>query len=106
MVDRDGSVNYSRIISLSLSSSHNVRIYPTVVENNSLFVESTQSISGARLELFSMNGSRISEKDWTVLDGRQQVSVNAGHGNLPAGAYIARLSDGHSILAKQIILVK
>jgi hypothetical protein len=106
MVDRDGSVNYSKIISLSLSSDQKIRIYPTVVENNSLFVESTQPVASARLELYSMNGSRVSEKDWTVLDGRQQVSINAGYGNLPAGAYIARLSDGHSILAKQIILVK
>ena len=106
MVDKDGSINYSRIISLSLSSDQKIRIYPTVVENNILFVESAQSVSSARLELFSMNGSKVSEKDWAVLDGRQQVSINAGSGSLPAGAYIARLSDSHSILAKQIILVK
>ncbi len=105
MVDRDGSVNYSKILTLSLQSNQNIRIYPTVIENNCLFVESAQSISGAKLELFNMNGSKVNEKDWNVLDGRQQVSVTS-QGNLPAGAYIARLSDGRTILAKQIIIIK
>lgn len=106
MVDKDGAINYSRIISLSLHNTQSIRIYPTVVENNSLFVESFQSVANARLELFNMSGSKINEKDWAVLDGRQQVSVSGHGGSLPAGAYIARLSDGRSILAKQVIIIK
>jgi hypothetical protein len=109
MVDQDGATSYSTVISLSSqnAAAQNIRIYPTMIENNSLYVESAQSVSNVRLELFNMNGSKVSEKDWAVLDGRQQVSVNTGHaGSLPAGAYIARLSDGRSILAKQIVIVK
>lgn len=109
MVDKDGAASYSTVISLSShnTAAQSIRIYPTVIENNSLYVEAPQSVSNVRLELFDMSGSKVNQKDWAVLDGRQQVSLNTGHaGNLPAGAYIARLSDSHSILAKQIVIIK
>ena len=107
MVDLDGATTYSNIISISLHNAQHIRIYPTVVENGTLTVESARSISGAKLELFDMTGSRITEKSWAVLDGRQQLSI-AGNKSapLPAGAYIARLSDGHTVLAKQIIMIR
>jgi len=53
------------------------------------------------------NGTRITEKIWSVLNGRQQLSITANRSAaLPPGAYIARLTDDHSILAKQIIMIK
>ncbi|HEY4064037.1 MAG TPA: T9SS type A sorting domain-containing protein [Puia sp.] len=106
MIDRDGTFTYSNIVSIGFQSSQDIRIYPTRVEDGSLFVESALSIHQARLEIFDMNGRRIQAKDWTVLDGRQSVSINGNKGSLPAGAYIARLSNSNSILAKQIIIVK
>ncbi|HTI10038.1 MAG TPA: T9SS type A sorting domain-containing protein [Puia sp.] len=108
MTDRDGTTNYSTIISVALhSANQSIRIYPTVIESNSLYVEASQSLKNVRLELFDMSGNKINEKDWSVLDGRQQVSVNAGHaGSLPSGAYIARLSDNRQVMAKQIIIIK
>jgi hypothetical protein len=104
MVDVDNKASYSSVLALPLRSQKPVRIYPTVVENGNLFVESASTISQAKLELFDMNGRKLQEKDWSSLQGRQQVSVNGG--TLPAGAYIARLSDSQSTLVKQIILVK
>jgi len=104
MVDIDGRVDYSKIISLSLHNPSSCRIFPTVVDND-LFVETNQSISGVRFELYDMGGNRLRSKDWQVLDGRQQVSVRSS-GHLPAGAYIARLTDGRTVLAKQVIIVR
>ena len=104
MVDRDGSASYSNIMSLILHQEKSIRIYPTMVENGTLYVESTQSLAGVKLELFNMSGCRISEQDWASLSGRQQATLHSG--SLPAGAYIARLSDSHSVLAKQIIIIK
>jgi hypothetical protein len=104
MVDRDGKANYSNIISISLQEAQSIRIYPTQVENGNFFVETSASIQQARLELFDMGGRRLQEKLWSVLEGRQQVAVN-NNGSLPAGAYIVRLSDNRSTLAKQIIVI-
>ncbi|HTI92936.1 MAG TPA: T9SS type A sorting domain-containing protein [Puia sp.] len=105
MVDKDGTVNYSNIISIVRQGARTARIYPTIVENNSLFVETPAFIPRARLEIFDMNGRKLQEKDWSMLEGRTQVTIGNG-GTLPAGAYLARLSDGQSTIAKQIILVK
>jgi hypothetical protein len=106
MVDLDGTITYSNILSVDFHTAQNARIYPTVVEDGNLFVETSSSIPQARLEIFDMNGRRIREKDWSVLNGRQQVSVNANNGSLPAGAYLTRLSGNGSVLVKQLILVK
>ncbi len=105
MVDKDGSTNYSNIISIVRQTAKTARIYPTIVENNNLFVETPTVIRQARLELFDMSGRKLQEKDWSALEGRTQVTIGNGS-TLPAGAYLARLSDGQSTLAKQIILVK
>jgi hypothetical protein len=107
MVDIDGSVNYSNIISLSGNTTQNISIFPTMIENGSVYINAPQSVSRAKMELFDMNGRMINQKDWAVLEGRQQVPLtNNGHSTLPAGCYIVRLSDSQSVLAKQIIVVR
>ena len=107
MADLDGTINYSTILTLSLQSTKSARIYPTVVEDGNLFVESSSSsVRQARLEIFDMNGRRVRVNDWSVLNGRQQVSVNGNNGKLPAGAYIARLADNSTVLVRQLILIK
>jgi hypothetical protein len=107
MVDLDGYTSYSNVITLTLKQSPGVKIFPTVVQDGNIFVESGQSLSQAKLELFDMSGRRLSEKDFSVLSGRQQVSLSAnGRAGITAGMYIVRLSDSHSVLAKQIVLVR
>jgi len=106
MVDVDGKTNYSNVVSLISHTTKTVRLYPTIVENNSIFVESPTTIRQARLEIFDMNGRKLQEKSWSVLEGRQPVTVSSNGGTLPAGAYLARLSNSQTTLAKQIILVK
>jgi hypothetical protein len=106
MVDLDGKRSYSAIASLPMQESVAIHIYPTVVENGQLFVQSPTAISQARLELFDMNGQRLQVNDWSSLEGRQTVSITGNRGRLTAGAYIVRLSDSQSVLAKQIIIVK
>ena len=88
-----------------LFRSKTIRIYPTVVENGTLFVAASTAIEQAKLELFDMNGQRLQENDWSSLQGVQQVSVG-GNGRLPAGAYIVRLSNGQTTLSKQMIIIK
>jgi hypothetical protein len=108
LVDIDGNNSYSTVVSLPMKAAATtaVRIYPTVVESGQLFVESPTAISQAQLEIFNMNGQRLQVNDWSVLEGRQQVAINGNNGRLPAGAYIARLTNGQSLLAKQIIIIK
>jgi len=105
LVDRDGTTRYSTIQSLSLQQAQSVRIYPTQVDAGSFFVETTSAVSEARLEIFDMSGRRLQENAWSLLNGRQSVTLGKS-ASLPAGAYIARLSDGRNVLAKQILIIK
>jgi len=105
MVDQDGKTNYSNIQAISLREAQSLRIYPTQVEGGNFFVETSKPIPQAKLELFDMNGRRLQENDWAVLEGRTPVTVNHA-GSLPAGAYIVRLSDSRTTLAKQIVVIK
>src|ERR1700744_3472064 len=106
MVDVDGKTSYSTIVSLPMQESVAIRIYPTMVDNGQLFVQSPTAISQAHLELFDMKGQRLQVNDWSSLEGRQQVSITGNQGRLTPGAYIVRLSDAQTVLAKQIIIVK
>jgi hypothetical protein len=105
LVDRDGSASYSGIVNLPMQTSGAIRIYPTVVENGQLTVETPSEVNQAKLELFDMTGRKLMVQNWSQLQGRQQVSI-AANSRLAAGAYIVRLSDAQSVLAKQIIIVK
>ena len=105
LVDRDGSASYSGIVNLPMQTSGAIRIYPTMVENGQLTDETPSEINQAKLELFDMTGRKLMVQNWSQLQGRQQVSI-AANSRLAAGAYIVRLSDSQSILAKQIIIVK
>jgi hypothetical protein len=105
MVDHDGQTSYSNIMSISLQAAQSIRIYPTLVENGSLFVETSNPVNQALFELFDMNGHRLQVTNWSSLQGKQSVNVGS-NGQLPAGAYIVRLSNAKTTLAKQIIVIK
>jgi hypothetical protein len=105
MVDRDGTASYSNVVTLPMHESTAIRIYPTMVENGQVTIETPASINQARLEVYDMNGRRLLAQNWASLQGRQQVSLT-GNGHLPPGAYIVRLTNEQTVLAKQIIIVK
>jgi hypothetical protein len=106
MVDHDGVASYSTVVEVPMQeSTGSIRIYPTMVDNGQITVDAPASINQARLELYDMNGRRLLSQDWPALQGRQQVSLS-GNGHLASGAYIVRLTDNQTILAKQIIIIK
>ena len=105
MVDHDGQTSYSNIMSISLQAAQSIRIYPTMVENGSLYVETSNPVNQVLFELFDMNGHRLQVTNWSSLEGKQTVNVGS-NGQLPAGAYIVRLSNAQTTLAKQIIVIK
>lgn len=106
MVDRDGIASYTKVVELPMEeASTGIKIFPTLVTNGQLTVDAPKAVNQARLELYDMNGRKMLAQDWASLQGRQQVSLT-GNGHLAAGAYIVRLTDNQTVLAKQIIIIK
>lgn len=104
MVDMDGATSYSSIVAVKLeSASGGVKIYPTVVESQAVFIEGIVKLGHVKAELFDMNGRRVLEKDIASLNGREQVSLD----HLMPGAYIMRVMDAsRNILEKQTLMVR
>lgn len=79
-------------------------VYPTLVENGSLFVETATLPENAKLEIFDMNGRKVFSKDLAQQSGRQQVLLT-----LPVkstGSYVARVSGSREALLSQLIVIK
>jgi hypothetical protein len=107
MVDQDGKSSYSTVAVIHRTRDQTISIYPTIIENGSLLLRSDQAISQAMVELFDMNGRRMLQKSWPVLQGTQQLSLPAGSGRgLSSGPYCVLLSSNHKILSRQIIIIK
>jgi Secretion system C-terminal sorting domain len=107
MVDKDGSTVYSTIAVVSMKSETNVKIYPTVVENGSIFIETGKTYTQGKIELFDMNGRAVLNTNSNFSGTSQQVSLQPVNGSrLTAGSYIVRISANNEVLAKKIIIVK
>jgi hypothetical protein len=105
IVYRNGISTYSDIITAINNASQGLKIYPTVVQNSSLFVETDKQIKNVRLEVFDLSGKKISETAWDTLDGRQSLQIVANSSMIKTGTYFARLSSkGETILSQLLII--
>ncbi len=104
VVGRDGSTTLSPVVQMNNNNIEGARIYPTLIQNNMVFVESDKNLSAARLEIFDLNGHKISETNWESLSGRQNTEVSKS-GYLPTGTYIARLTAKGQNVKNQLVIV-
>jgi hypothetical protein len=105
VVGKDGSVNQTPVVQITNSIITGTRIYPTVIQNNMLYVESDKNLREAKMEFFDLSGNKISETNWASLNGRQNVQVSK-EGNLPTGTYVARLTANGQNVKSQLVIVQ
>lgn len=103
MTDLDGTVAYSDVLRLQGAVSNSIKIYPTIVENNNVYIESGKTVNHATASVFDMNGKKLAEQSVENMQGRQSIALN---GSVKAGSYIVSVSDSNGLLAKQIIFVR
>ena len=65
--------SYSDVIQISNRQIEGIKMYPTVVNNTNMFVETDKPIRNAKLEFFDMSGKKIGETTWETLNGRQSL---------------------------------
>jgi hypothetical protein len=65
VVGKDGSSNQTPVIQINNSVIIiGTKIYPTVVQNNTLFIESDKNLRDVKMEFFDLSGNKISETNW------------------------------------------
>jgi hypothetical protein len=105
IVGKDGSINQTTVVQVINSAITGTRIYPTVVQSNSLFIESDKNLREVKMEFFDLSGNKISETNLPSLNGRQTVQLSKG-GNLPTGTYVARLTANGQNVKSQLVIVQ
>lgn len=105
LVGKDGSVNQTPVVQINYNSISGTRIYPTVILNNTIYVDLDNTLRDAKMEFFDLSGNKISETSWATITGRQSVHVSE-RGNLPTGTYVARLTANGENIKSQLIIAQ
>jgi PA14 domain len=106
LISKNGTTNQSPVIQINnTNQNQDTKIYPTLIQNNMVFVESDKNLREARMEFFDLSGRKISETYLGSSTGRQTVQVSKS-GNLPTGTYLARLTSNGQIVKNQLVIVQ
>ncbi len=105
VVGKNGYINQSPVVQINNIQDDGTRIYPTLIQNNMVFVESDKNLREAKLEFFDLTGKKISETYWESLNVRQNVQVSKS-GILPAGTYVARLTSSGQNVKNQLVIIQ
>ncbi len=105
VVGKDNNTSQTPIVMITNNQIEGTKIYPTLVQNNMVFVESDKTLNGAKLEFFDLSGRKLSETNWESLSGRQNCTVSRS-GHLPAGTYVARLTANGQSIKNQLMIIQ
>jgi hypothetical protein len=105
VVGRDKYINQSPVAQVNnLSQGQGIKIYPTLVQHNTVHVQTDKTLRNARLEFFDLSGKKLSETSWESLSGRQDCTISKSYG-LSAGTYLARLTSNGQAVKNQLLIV-
>jgi len=105
VVGKNGNINQTPVVQINNSAVEGTRIYPTLIQNNTVFIETNKNLRGAKIEFFDLTGKKISETNWETLADRQMVQVSKS-GILPTGTYVARLTAKGQNVKNQLVIVQ
>lgn len=107
IVDRNGFSKYSDVIPVTnVDQVHGIKIFPTLIQNTTFFLETDKVIKNAKLELFDLSGRKISETSWETLSGRQVLQPGNNRTYMATGTYVAHLSANGETLMNQILIIQ
>jgi hypothetical protein len=105
VVGKNGNRYQSTIVRISNNSNSETKIYPTLIQNNMVYVESDKTLQNVSMEFFDLSGNRISETSWVSIRGKENVQVSRS-GNIHPGTYIARLTANGEMIKNQIVIIQ
>ena len=105
VVGKNGNTYQSTIVRISNNTASETKIYPTLVQNNIVYVESDKNLRNVKMEFYDLSGNVISETSWATVSGKENVQVSKS-GNLHHGTYIARLTANGDMIKNQIVIIQ
>jgi len=116
MIDTQGNITYSSIIEINLStagvgdedlSNLNIELYPNPAKTNEVTLKLNTRFTdkNAKLELYSLQGKRLSVQTLNVIEGANSFKLKIGEG-LTNGIYLVRVSTTNYIKTVKLIVEK
>ncbi|MEP6746599.1 MAG: PA14 domain-containing protein [Bacteroidota bacterium] len=104
MVDKDGKYSYSPVIKIIFTEKKSVSIFPSVIDNGSVYISTSAELKNGLVELFDMTGKKLQQIRLAMLATGQVTALPLI--NIRSGTYALILKSGADLKAKQIIIVK
>lgn len=107
MTDTNGKTAISNSILLRAAAQNNagIKIYPTVVTNGTIQLNSTKPLSNVTVMLHDFSGKPISSKVYGKIAAGMPTSINITNRQLPAGIYLLSIVDADQTITTQKITV-
>jgi hypothetical protein len=104
MVDENGTVTYSEVITVKNNINSELRIYPTVLHaSNQLVLESTKQQENITITITDMLGRPVMQQHIPVLNNQTTIELK---NNLVKGVYMVTLKNKEGVLLNQKIVVQ
>lgn len=95
-VDFDGQTELHKIISVAFEANLDIKVYPTIVENELFIVSKTQSLTNATIRIYNVNGQ--------VIYNQSNLNTNSiDVSKLEQGIYFIRLVVGNQRISTSFI---
>ena len=99
IMDRDGSVEYSKVISITTRDASIVQVYPNYIQRGQPITILSNSNNTMQAHLMDVMGNLLSTHE---IKGRSLVPTS----NLNHGMYLLKVTDGKKIILTQKIIVQ
>jgi len=96
--DDNGRVNHSPIIKLSSTGKNGIKIYPSVVRNGIINIETDRPVN--KLQLVNMSGAVVFQKDLTGVSGTTAIQLP----QLAKGMYFAQVIGNFEVIKEKVLI--
>lgn len=94
MVDVNGIVTYSRIITLGAAKSEEtITVFPTMIRDNHVYIRSGELKEQVKAEIFDVHGKLLSSQQLGGIAPGQSIQVRIANARPIPGLYLLRVSD-------------
>ncbi|MET0464461.1 MAG: T9SS type A sorting domain-containing protein [Chitinophagaceae bacterium] len=107
MTDNAGVISYSPVIAVTTTSVNAAvtKIFPTIVDHSSLYIQSGKKLRKAAYSIFDLNGRLVTKQLHGSLEAGQPVNIFSKTPALSKGSYILKLSDGDEDISQHRFIV-
>jgi hypothetical protein len=106
MVDKNGAVTWSEVITIKNNTSDNLRVYPTVLHaNDQLLLQTNKQLENITLTITDIMGRTVMQQHLPVLVNSQTTPLLL-KGSLTKGIYMVQVKNTTGILLNQKIVIQ